>query len=336
MKNYVIYRVACTIQLLIFFFLAVFIFHPRAYDEIHSRLPDHPYVYNLTGTGGMNKTSGFRMTPREEGLTIPPEFNLPVIALVVIVILNDATIISIAYDHVIPSPLPEKWNLPVLFIVAGWIGIVACGSSLLLLGLALDSENPDSWIRTFGFRTSLSYGQVVAIMYLKISLSDWWTIFAARTQGPFWVRSPSPIVAGAAAFATFFSTLFSIVWPFQDIRFNADAWRKDPIDGDGKNLDIQIVGLNTEHVIFCWIYTIFWFLVQDVCKVLMYKLLFAFDVCGIQTDKNANDERVLKNKEIKATFEDQKREKLVIEAVKAEVTKQLETRALLGGNGAAH
>jgi hypothetical protein len=68
----------------------------------------------------------------------------------------------------------------------------------------------------------------------------------------------------------------------------------------------------------------------------MYKLLFAFDVCGIQTDKNANDERVRKNKEIKATFEDQKREKLVIEAVKAEVTKQLETRALLGGNGAAH
>ena len=89
-------------------------------------------------------------------------------------------------------------------------------------------------------------------------------------------------------------------------------------------------------MIFCWIYTIFWFLVQDVCKVLMYKLLFAFDVCGIQTDKNANDERVRKNREIKATFEDQKREKLVIEAVKAEVTKQLSSHALLGGNGAAH
>ena len=82
------------------------------------------------------------MSVSEYGLTIPESFNLPVIALVVIVILNDATIISIAYDHVKPSILPERWNLPVLFAVAGWIGAIACGSSLLLLHWALSSEDP--------------------------------------------------------------------------------------------------------------------------------------------------------------------------------------------------
>ena len=82
------------------------------------------------------------------------------VALVVIVILNDATIISIAYDHVVPSPLPERWNLPALFLVAGWIGLVACGSSLLLLHWALSSEDPGSPIRRMGVRESLSYGQV--------------------------------------------------------------------------------------------------------------------------------------------------------------------------------
>ena len=36
-------------------------------------------------------------------------------------------------------------------------------------------------IRWFGVSEPLTYGQVVAMMYLKISLSDWWTIFAARS-----------------------------------------------------------------------------------------------------------------------------------------------------------
>merc|ERR1719231_549030 len=134
------------------------------------------------------------MSQAEWGLEIPPNFNLPVLALVVIVILNDATIISIAYDHVVPSALPERWNLPVLFMVAGFIGLVAMVSSLILLEMALNSENPHSILGSL-FTESLSYGQVVAMLYLKISLSDWWTIFAARTQGPFWSRAPPRIVA---------------------------------------------------------------------------------------------------------------------------------------------
>ena len=58
MKNYVIYRVACTFQLLLFFFVAVFAFHPRQYDAAHQLLPGHPNVYPLptadlgSGPGG--------------------------------------------------------------------------------------------------------------------------------------------------------------------------------------------------------------------------------------------------------------------------------------------
>jgi len=210
---------------------------------------------------------------------------------VVIVILNDATIISIAYDHVKPSALPERWNLPVLFIVAGWIGLVACGSSLLLLHWALASEDPSSPIRMLGVTESLSYGQVVSMLYLKISLSDWWTIFAARTQGPFWSRAPSRIVFAAASTATLFSTFFSCVWPFQHIRFSESAFAKGE-----EQPDQQLIGLTGEHVLFTWIYSIAWFLVQDGCKVAMYKMLYIYDVCGIRTEAEANQERVAKNK----------------------------------------
>jgi len=231
MKNYVIYRVACTIQLLLFFFIAVFAFQPDAYDAAHqAAFGAHTYRLPLSDTSAavaeglpLNISYGFAMSEHEVGLAIPSSFNLPVIALVVIVILNDATIISIAYDHVKPSALPERWNLPVLFTVAGWIGGIACFSSLLLLHWALNSQDPSSPIRACGVEP-LTYGQVVAMMYLKISLSDWWTIFAARTQGPFYSRAPSRIVFAAASTATLLSTLFSCVWPFQDIRFDEAAY----------------------------------------------------------------------------------------------------------------
>ena len=57
----------------------------------------------------------------------PSYFKIPVIALVLITILNDGTIISIAYDNVKPSPVPEQWNLLRVCIVSMILGIIACG-----------------------------------------------------------------------------------------------------------------------------------------------------------------------------------------------------------------
>ena len=302
MKNYVIYRVACTVQLLLFFFFALWMFDPTQYNAKMAKFGGHTYDLPVADTAAITEaglptdvTYGFRMTDHEVGLDIPTTFNLPVIALVVIVILNDATIISTAYDHVKPSSLPELWNLPILFTVATWIGLIATFSSLLLLHWALESEDPCSPIRWFGVTKSLSYGQVVAMMYLKISLSDWWTIFAARTTEGFYTRAPSPIVLVSAAFATLVSTVNSCYWPFQDIRFGQEAY----LAGEPQR-DIQLVGLELEHVIFTWIYTIIWFLIQDAGKTACYKVLYHFDVCQIQTNAKANEERMVKNMAIVA------------------------------------
>jgi hypothetical protein len=73
----------------------------------------------------------------------PAFFQLPVLMLMLITLLNDGALISIGYDHVVASPIPEQWNLVRLFIVATVMGAVAMGSSLLLLAAALDSNNPN-------------------------------------------------------------------------------------------------------------------------------------------------------------------------------------------------
>lgn len=58
---------------------------------------------------------------------------MPVITLILIAVLNDGTIVSIAYDNVSSSKTPEQWNLKGIFLVSGVLGSVTCGASLLCL-----------------------------------------------------------------------------------------------------------------------------------------------------------------------------------------------------------
>lgn len=80
---------------------------------------------------------------------------------------NDGTLITVGYDHVKPSHYPEKWNLPALFAVSIVLGMVACGSSLLLLWAALDSWNPDGLFAKMGL-PGMTYGKLTTLIYLKV------------------------------------------------------------------------------------------------------------------------------------------------------------------------
>lgn len=44
-------------------------------------------------------------------------FKMPVLFLMLITVLNDGTLITVAYDNVNPSKQPEKWNLKALWWV---------------------------------------------------------------------------------------------------------------------------------------------------------------------------------------------------------------------------
>lgn len=72
--------IACTLQLVTFFFIAIFALHPHDYHNTE----EYPHF-----------------------------FKMPVLMLILITVLNDGTLISVAYDHVNPARHPEKWNLKV-------------------------------------------------------------------------------------------------------------------------------------------------------------------------------------------------------------------------------
>eukprot|EP00927_Polykrikos_kofoidii_P061846 TRINITY_DN56677_c0_g1_i1.p1 TRINITY_DN56677_c0_g1~~TRINITY_DN56677_c0_g1_i1.p1 ORF type:complete len:911 (-),score=148.05 TRINITY_DN56677_c0_g1_i1:172-2904(-) len=214
MKNFVIYRVACTEQLLFFFFFSTMFFAPN----------------------------------KENPAWTADFFSIPVIALVSITILNDGTIVSVAYDNVNASVIPEKWNLTALYIVSSAIGVTALASSLLLLRVVLRCGDPNSLWRLVGL-PELRYAQIQTVMYLKISLSDYVSVFNSRCQGWMWSRAPSKLVLAAACFAMIVATLLSLVVP-----------------PDMEPIETPVVG-------FVWAYVMCWAFIQDAAKVATYAVL---------------------------------------------------------------
>lgn len=262
MKNFVVYRIACTLQLLIFFLIASLAYTPTDY----------------CATGDY---SSF--------------FYLPVSALVTIVILNDGTIISVAFDNVDSSKAPEEWNMFVLWLVASVVGGVALASSLFLLDMGLQCSanyqlgrlgytNIDapchghitSPMKNFLTETNmasafgldqLDFQEVKTMIYLKIALSDYLSLFNSRCRGWFFSRSPSKEVVIAALFSTICSSLLAHWWPF---------------GSDMKGIPMGVVG-------FTWLWTIFWGLIQDAFKVATYWLLTANGAIKSQEAINEED-----------------------------------------------
>ena len=97
----------------------------------------------------------------------PSYFQLPVLMLMLITLLNDGTLISIGYDRAVASTRPERWNLRQTFFMASVLGLVACLSSLLLLWMCLDAANPGSVFQRLGL-PALEYGKIITLIYLKV------------------------------------------------------------------------------------------------------------------------------------------------------------------------
>lgn len=93
------------------------------------------------------------------------------------------------------------------------LGGVACFSALLFLWIVLDSWSDDGVFGVLGI-AGLSYGQITTAVYLNISITDFLTLFSARTGDKFfWESTPAPILLGAGVFSLATSTIVACVWP---------------------------------------------------------------------------------------------------------------------------
>jgi len=186
----------------------------------------------------------------------------------IITLINDGTLISIGYDNAVSSKYPERWVLPIIFMVAISLGAIACLSSLLLLYFCLTSWDDNNLFHALGI-DGLQYGQIVNVIFLKVAVSDILTLFSSRTaQQFFFQRKPHPILFGCAMFAVCLSTILSLTWP-------CGTLDKVPVCGLGYHENRQKIAL------WVWIYCLVVFVIQDSVKVAMWRFIIHFNFFNI-------------------------------------------------------
>lgn len=162
-------------------------------------------------------------------------FPVTPIQIVLLAILNDAAILTIAYDRVLPSPQPERWALPEVLTIATVLGLVGVVESLSLVWLGhivLDLSDPE--LRT--------------LLYLKLSVAGHLTLFVARTRGRFWSHRPATILLVAVIGTQAVATLIA-----------ASGFLMKPLDWD--------------LIALVWGYALVWMLLLDQIKLVAYRLL---------------------------------------------------------------
>ncbi|MFZ0634751.1 MAG: plasma-membrane proton-efflux P-type ATPase [Candidatus Acidiferrales bacterium] len=157
------------------------------------------------------------------------------VMIVMIAVLNDGAILSIAYDNVHYSDKPEAWNMRLVLGISTVLGVIGVAAAF---GLFYLGE------RVFHF----DHAHVQTLMYLKLSVAGHLTIFLTRTRGPFWSIRPARIlwiaVLGTQAVATLIAVYGLFMTPL--------GWR---------------------WAGFVWGYAIICALATDRVKLLAYKIL---------------------------------------------------------------
>jgi len=161
-------------------------------------------------------------------------YPLTAVMIVMLALLNDGAILSIAYDNVHYKDKPEAWNMRLVLgisTVLGIIGVVAA------FGLFYLGE------RVF----HLDRAHIQTLMYLKLSVAGHLTIFLTRTRGPFWSIRPARILWIAVLGTQTVATLIAVYGLF-------------------------MTPLGWGWAAFVWGYALAWFFLNDRVKLLAYRI----------------------------------------------------------------
>jgi len=156
------------------------------------------------------------------------------IMIVLLAILNDGAILSIAYDNIRHRNEPQTWDMHRVLGVATVLGLFAMLRSfgIFYLGDAVFHLSNDT-LRT--------------LVYLNLSVGGHLTLFAARTHGPFWSIRPAPILLIAVVGTQLAATLIAVH-------------------------GLLMAPLGWTYAGAVWGYCLVLFLIQDRVKLLSYRI----------------------------------------------------------------
>jgi H+-transporting ATPase len=161
----------------------------------------------------------------------------PVTALMIVLLalLNDFSIMTIAFDNVIPCDQPERWEMRKLLGISTILGLFGVISSfgILFIGKEILLLSPEI---------------LQSFIYLKLSVAGHMLVFAARTRGPFWTVKPALPLFLAIALTQLTATIITVY-------------------------GILLPAMGWSLALFVWAYSLVLFFATDVIKVRAYHLL---------------------------------------------------------------
>ena len=157
------------------------------------------------------------------------------IMIVMLALLNDGAILSIAYDNVRYKMQPESWNMRLVLGISTVLGVVG---PIAAFGLFYLGD------RVF----DLGRPRLQTMMYLMLSVAGHLTIFLTRTRGPFWSIRPARILLLAVLGTQAIATLIAVYGLFMH-------------------------PLGWGWAALVWGYALLWALASDRIKLVAYRIL---------------------------------------------------------------
>jgi H+-transporting ATPase len=162
-------------------------------------------------------------------------FPVTAIQIVMLALLNDGAILSIAYDNVRYRQQPEAWNMHLVLGIATVLGIVGPIAAFGMFYLGDKVFHLDD-------------AHLQTLMYLTLSVAGHLTIFLARTRGPFWSIRPARILLLAVVGTQALATLIAVYGVF-------------------------MTPLGWGYAALVWGYALVWFFLTDRVKLIAYRIL---------------------------------------------------------------
>jgi H+-transporting ATPase len=161
-------------------------------------------------------------------------YPLTAVMIVMLALLNDGAILSIAYDNVRYKNQPEAWNMRLVLGIATVLGVIG---PIAAFGLFFLGD------KVF----HLDHPHLQPMMYLMLSVAGHLTIFLTRTRGPFWSIPPARILWMAVLGTQIIATLIAVY-------------------------GFLMPPLGWKWAGFVWAYALIWALVSDQVKLLAYRI----------------------------------------------------------------
>ena len=163
-------------------------------------------------------------------------YPITAIMIILLALLNDLPIMTIAYDNTWLDPQPVRWQMHRVLLVSSILGGIGIIETFVLLAIA------KSWL-------GISEAMLQSIIFLKLAVAGHLTLFVARSRKPFFSRPyPAPLLLAAILGTQAIAILIVLL-----------GWFVTPIP--------------LLYVILIWAYCLVWIFIEDLAKIMVYRYL---------------------------------------------------------------